>query len=120
MTRVTTTAPATDDRFSVPVRGIAVDEQTRCRHYESSRDVVAIAFACCETYYACFACHAAATDHEPVRWPADRADEPAVLCGACRTTLSVETYVAEGDTCPACGAAFNPGCRRHHDRYFEL
>ena len=27
--------------------------------------------------------------------------------------------LAADDACPACGAPFNPGCRRHRDRYFE-
>lgn len=115
----TTRAPAADDRFAVPLRGLSVDRETRCNHYCTRRDVVAIAFACCETYYPCFECHAATTNHEPARWPADRADEPAVLCGACRETLSVEAYLAADDACPACGAPFNPGCRHHRDRYFE-
>lgn len=115
----TTTAPETDDRFGVPLCGIAVDEETRCRHYDDAVDVVALRFACCETYYPCYACHAEATDHEPEQWPRDRFDEPAVLCGVCREELTVDAYLDCADSCPGCGAAFNPGCRAHHHRYFE-
>ncbi|MFC7059377.1 CHY zinc finger protein [Halovenus salina] len=115
----TTTAPETDDRFGVPVRGIAVDDETRCRHWDDVVDVVALRFACCGTYYPCYECHAAATDHEPERWPRDRFDESAVLCGLCREELTVDAYLDCGDSCPACGASFNPGCREHHHLYFE-
>ncbi|CCC41363.1 CHY zinc finger protein [Haloquadratum walsbyi] len=52
-------------------------------------------------------------------WPAERLDDPAVLCGVCRTTLSARTYLDTGVMCPICGAAFNPGCRQHHALYFE-
>lgn len=117
--RRSTEAPGTDDRFAVPLRGRAVDGATRCRHYDAKVDVVAFRFACCETYYPCFECHDEAADHEPERWPRDRFDEPAVLCGLCRTTLTVEAYLDCPDACPFCRGPFNPGCRRHHHRYFE-
>lgn len=118
--RESTREPVTDDRFSVPLRGIEVDGETRCAHWDSAVDVVALQFACCETYYPCYQCHAESTDHEPVRWPRDRFDEPAVLCGACGETLTVQAYLHCADSCPACGASFNPGCRAHRDRYFEF
>lgn len=60
--RLTTTPPGTDDRFDVPLRGVATDPETRCTHYDSSNDVVAIRFPCCDCYYPCFRCHAAVTD----------------------------------------------------------
>ena len=133
--RRTTTRPATDDRFSVPLRGVAVGPETRCVHWDDPVDVVAIRFGCCETYYPCDACHDAATDHEAEPWPRARFDEPAVLCGVCGATLSAREYLAgdsealraagsrtqsDDDSCPECGAAFNPGCRAHWDRYFEV
>jgi len=133
--RETTTAPDTDSRFAVPLRGVAVDSETRCAHWDDAVDVVAFRFACCGTYYPCSACHDAATDHEAVPWPRGRFAEPAVLCGACRASLSARQYLDDtaeseprsasgdransGDACPECGAAFNPGCRAHRDRYFE-
>ena len=132
--RRTTHAPATDDRFRVPLRGVAVDPDTRCAHWDSALDVVALRFGCCGAFSPCHACHAATADHEPEPWPRPRFDDPAVLCGVCGTTLSARAYLdgdSEGrspsasratpddDACPACGAAFNPGCRRHRDRYFE-
>ena len=118
--RETTTAPETDARFAVPLRGVRVDPETRCAHWDHPVDVVALRFGCCETYYPCDGCHDAATDHEAVPWPRERFDEPAVLCGACRTTLTAREYLNSDDACPACGTAFNPGCRKHRDRYFEV
>lgn len=116
----TTHAPAADARFSVPLRGVRVDPNTRCEHYDGSRDVIAIRFACCDTYYPCFRCHRAATDHEPTLWPASRKHEPAVLCGSCGETMSAAVYLSSDHACPHCGAAFNPGCAAHHDRYFAF
>ena len=116
----TTHAPSTDDRFSVPLRGIAVDPDTRCAHYDGDRDVIAIQFACCGVYYPCFKCHRATTAHAPTRWPAERKHEPAVLCGVCGTTLSALDYRSADHACPHCGAAFNPGCLAHWNRYFAF
>lgn len=104
----------------VRVRGVDVDGETRCAHYDTPRDVVAIAFACCETFHPCHACHDAATTHAPARWSPDKFDERAVLCGACGVRLSIETYLAAESACPACGHDFNPGCRAHADRYFDV
>ena len=132
--RRTTLAPALDDRFAVPLRGVSVDAETRCAHWESDLDVVALRFGCCATFSPCHACHAETADHDPEPWPRARFDEHAVLCGVCGTTLSARAYLdgdSEGrspsgsrakpddDACPACGTAFNPGCRQHRDRYFE-
>lgn len=111
----------TDDRSRTPVRihGVDVGLETRCAHYHSDRDVVALRFACCEAFFPCHACHEAVTDHEAVPWPENRFDEPAVYCGVCRETLTAHDYLECADACPRCGAAFNPGCRAHRDVYFE-
>ncbi|EMA67576.1 zinc finger CHY domain protein [Halorubrum aidingense JCM 13560] len=117
--RRTTTAPATDGRFAVPLRGVDVGPETRCAHWDGPLDVVALRFGCCETYSPCDACHDAASDHDPEPWPRDRFAEPAVLCGRCGETLTATEYLDDGDACPHCEAGFNPGCRAHRDRYFE-
>ncbi|MFD1514588.1 CHY zinc finger protein [Halomarina rubra] len=109
-----------DPRFDVPLCGLDVDDETRCRHYRTERDVVAMRFACCDTFYPCHACHEACADHDVERWPADRFDDPAVLCGVCRETLSVTAYLDADHACPHCGVAFNPGCAAHADRYFAV
>jgi uncharacterized CHY-type Zn-finger protein len=118
--RRTTRAPATDDRFPVPLRGFQVDPETRCAHYDGPRDVIAIRFACCEVYYPCFRCHRAVASHETRRWPPERRAAPTVLCGVCGDTMTAGAYRRADHTCPTCGAAFNPGCAAHWDRYFAF
>lgn len=100
------------------VVGPVVDDETRCIHYRSPLDVIAIRFACCGEYYPCHLCHAETADHPARQWPADRRDERAVLCGVCGHELTIADYLATDD-CPECGAAFNPGCRLHSHLYFE-
>lgn len=110
------------------VRGIGLDEDTRCAHYADQRDVVAIEFACCGTVYPCVACHDAIADHDREAWPRDDRDRRAVLCGACGDRLTIATYLdalegaGDGGTtvaCPRCDAGFNPGCLDHVDEYFS-
>lgn len=103
----------------VPVRGVAVDPETRCAHYDTEQDVIALRFGCCEAYYPCFECHEVLADHQSDPWPRERFDEPAVLCGVCGAELTVGEYRDCDHSCPDCDAAFNPGCVVHEDRYFE-
>lgn len=101
------------------VRGIDVDEQTRCAHYHQPFDVIAIKHFCCGVYYPCHACHAALVDHPVQVWPVECFDEPAVLCGVCGLELSVTDYLGT-DSCPNCHADFNPGCKLHPELYFGV
>jgi uncharacterized CHY-type Zn-finger protein len=101
------------------VRGVDVGPRTRCAHDDTERDVIALRLGCCEAFVPCHACHEAVADHGARPWPRDRFDEPAVLCGVCGTALTVRAYLDADHECPACGAAFNPGCAAHDDRYFE-
>ncbi|NEM90957.1 CHY zinc finger protein [Galbitalea soli] len=103
----------------IVVHGPTVDEQTRCVHYATALDVVAIRFFCCDRYYPCHLCHAESETHAARVWPLARRAEPAILCGVCRSELSIERYL-EVDGCPACAAPFNPGCRLHSHLYFEV
>ncbi len=102
------------------VRGIAVDAQTRCAHWRSERDVVAIKMKCCGAWYACKDCHDALAGHAIQVWPRAEWDAAAVLCGACGHEMTVRAYLDCADACPACGAGFNPGCRLHRHFYFEV
>ena len=104
----------------VEVQGATIDDETRCEHYASERDVVAFKFACCGDWYPCRACHDESTDHATETWGSGEVDEHAVLCGACRTTMSIEGYVGSGHACPECGQSFNEGCEEHWERYFDL
>lgn len=100
------------------VRGVGLDAQTRCVHYHSELDVIAIRMMCCGLYYACKDCHQELAEHAVEPWPRDRWNEAAVLCGVCRLEMSIEGYMASGNVCPGCGAGFNPGCRTHYHFYF--
>jgi uncharacterized CHY-type Zn-finger protein len=101
------------------VRGLDLDPQTRCAHWRSPLDVIAIRMRCCGVHYACKDCHDALADHPAQVWPRAEWDEQAVLCGVCGTELTVRQYLDSGNRCPACGAGFNPGCRLHYRFYFE-
>lgn len=101
------------------LRGVNMDEQTRCAHYHQLIDVIAIRHACCDTYYPCHLCHEELADHPAAPWPATRFDQPAVLCGVCRQELSVTHYLGV-QQCPHCQALFNPGCKVHANLYFQL
>lgn len=99
--------------------GPVVDGQTRCVHYRTRLDVVAIRFHCCREYYPCHRCHDEASDgHPAVLWPFGDRAEHAVLCGVCGTELAIGAYLA-ADGCPHCSAAFNPRCKLHAGLYFE-
>lgn len=100
------------------VLGPVVDGQTRCVHYRTPLDVVAIKFACCGEFYPCHLCHAEAADHVAAQWPVGSRDEPAVLCGVCGNLLAITEYLGVG-SCPGCAAAFNPGCKLHTELYFQ-
>ncbi|QCR18889.1 CHY zinc finger protein [Agrococcus sp. SGAir0287] len=101
-----------------PVLGPVIDDETRCVHWSSPLDVVAIRFACCDAFYPCDACHAEAADHPATTWPADARAEVGAMCGVCGHLLTIDAY-GLADACPACAAPFNPGCALHWHRYFD-
>jgi uncharacterized CHY-type Zn-finger protein len=100
------------------VHGVTLDGHTRCAHWHSPLDIVAIKMRCCQTYYACSACHQAEADHPVEVWPRSEFDAKALLCGACGEELTIAQYLQCGAVCPTCQASFNPGCQRHHHLYF--
>lgn len=100
------------------VLGSAVDDQTRCVHYRTLLDVVAIRFRCCRDFYPCHLCHQESAGHVAERWLVGEGDARAVLCGVCGHELSIRVYLGV-DGCPRCNAPFNPGCRLHAHLYFE-
>jgi uncharacterized CHY-type Zn-finger protein len=101
------------------VFGKPVDRQTRCVHWHSELDIIAIKFKCCDQYYPCYSCHEETTDHEPEVWPVSEFDQKAILCGACGHELAIREYLGCNNTCPNCASQFNPGCSKHYHLYFE-
>lgn len=91
-----------------------------CDHWSTPLDVIAIRFHCCGRTYPCLHCHDENEDHPLVPWPVARFDDgDAVLCRACGHWMTVNGYLGCGSSCPACAAAFNPGCSLHAHLYFD-
>lgn len=103
---------------ALTVKGIDVDQETRCFHYHSEIDRIAIKFYCCGEYYPCFECHEAVGCATHQVWPKEKFSHKAVLCGSCGYELSIEEYLHCASSCPNCSAAFNPGCSLHRHLYF--
>jgi uncharacterized CHY-type Zn-finger protein len=102
------------------VKGKVIDDQTRCSHYYTELDIIAIKFKCCDTYFPCYSCHSEETDHKAVTWEINERDEKAILCGVCGHELSITEYMESNNTCPRCQSSFNPNCKKHYDLYFTM
>lgn len=98
--------------------GPVVDDETRCIHYRTPLDVIAIQFPCCRDFYPCHLCHTETAAHPAAQWPIASRNEPAVLCGVCGHLLTIAEYF-EADGCPTCAASFNPDCKLHTELYFQ-
>ena len=103
----------------VNIVGARVDEETRCAHYRSERDIIAIKFKCCGRWFPCYECHAEFAGHAAEVWRKSEFNEPVILCGGCGQMLTAREYLDSESVCPRCGRAFNPGCVSHHHLYFE-
>lgn len=101
------------------VYGVEIDEQTRCAHWNSELDIIAIKFKCCERWYPCFECHSAVANHSAKVWPLVERSAKAILCGACGHRLAITEYLECNSKCPKCAHEFNPGCAKHYHLYFE-
>nr|WP_270182601.1 CHY zinc finger protein [Alkalihalobacillus sp. CinArs1] len=102
------------------IKGKLVDNETRCVHYQTEKDIVAIKFYCCDSYFPCFKCHEETVSHDIQLWPMNKWNEFAVLCGSCKTELTINQYLTSNSSCPSCGSAFNDKCSLHHHLYFQV
>ena len=102
------------------IKGKTTDNFTRCEHYHSSLDIIAIKFKCCNEYYACFYCHQEEADHEAQVWGKDEFANKAILCGQCKNEQSISEYMSSSNKCPNCGVNFNPNCKKHYHLYFDI
>jgi uncharacterized CHY-type Zn-finger protein len=109
-----------DRSTEIIVKGKMVDDQTRCEHYHSPLDIIAIKFKCCGTYYPCYECHEETAGHPASVWGKAERSVKAIFCGSCKQELSIAEYFASNNSCPYCHAAFNPGCSKHYHLYFEV
>jgi uncharacterized CHY-type Zn-finger protein len=103
----------------VNIVGARVDEETRCAHYRTERDIIAIKFKCCGRWFPCYECHAEFAGHAVEVWRKSEFNEPVILCGGCGQRLTAREYLDSESVCPRCSRAFNPGCVSHHHLYFE-
>lgn len=97
----------------------SIDQFTRCTHYHSELDVIAIKFSCCGEFFSCYECHRELAGHPAQVWKKKRWDEKAVRCGLCRYEMTVHEYLQCGYRCPSCRGNFNPRCSNHNHLYFE-
>lgn len=101
------------------LKGLIIDNYTRCEHYHSEIDIIAIKFKCCNTYYPCYQCHDHELTHDIDKWNTNELEyEKVVLCGNCKTELTFNEYIV--NMCKYCHAQFNPNCKLHYNLYFNL
>jgi uncharacterized CHY-type Zn-finger protein len=110
----------TREIHGVEVHGVDVDPETRCAHYHSENDVIALKFKCCGSWFPCHLCHDQIADHPATVWTQPEFDELVVLCGACGNRMSARDYLNCASACPSCGRPFNPGCAEHAHYYFGI
>ncbi|EKU48528.1 CHY zinc finger protein [Staphylococcus massiliensis] len=103
----------------VNVYGNTVDNETRCIHYQSYLDIIAIKFKCCGKYYPCYKCHNENESHATRRWSKEEFDERAILCGHCGYELTINEYMMT-ETCPHCKSHFNNRCKYDYHHYFRM
>jgi len=100
------------------IYGHIVDNQTRCKHYYSEEDIVAIKFKCCNKYYPCYKCHEECENHDISVWNKEEFDELAIVCGICGTNHTINQYL-NTNNCISCRSIFNEGCKNHYHFYFK-
>jgi uncharacterized CHY-type Zn-finger protein len=104
---------------NISVKGKTIDNQTRCGHYHSDLDVIAIKFKCCENYYPCYFCHEETENHQVEIWKKEEFETLAILCGVCKHEMTINEYLNCHNICPFCQTFFNPKCENHYHFYFE-
>jgi uncharacterized CHY-type Zn-finger protein len=104
----------------VEIYGDLLDDNTRCTHYHSSLDIIAIKMKCCGNYYACISCHNEIEKHQTAVWTKDEFEKKAIICGICKTELTIAEYLSCNSKCPNCKSGFNPKCSNHYHYYFEI
>ncbi len=100
----------------IKIFGCTIDSDTRCKHWNSKLDIIAIKLACCQKYYPCYLCHEENEYHKIEQW---NNDEKAILCGVCKNDLLISEYLKCDNKCPSCKSDFNPNCQKHYLFYFN-
>ncbi len=103
----------------IKIFGINIDPHTRCLHYHSDKDIIAIRMKCCNKFYACSYCHNELEQHKITPWDKEEFDKKAILCGNCGYFLTIAEYFSCRFICPHCESQFNPNCQKHFNIYFK-
>src|SRR5699024_10828953 len=98
----------------------AIDSETRCTHYHTKNDRIAIKFYCCLNYFPCYKCHRELGCNQHGVWPQNLFNRQAILCGQCKGELTINEYLQNDNKCPLCEVSFNPGCSLHSHLYFDV
>lgn len=104
---------------NIIIKAEPVDDYTRCIHYHSPLDIIAIKFKCCNNYYPCYYCHQEEADHASEVWTKNEFNTKAIICGVCKYEMTIDEYLHCNDQCVSCNSKFNPKCTNHHHLYFE-
>ncbi|EHJ08010.1 CHY zinc finger protein [Staphylococcus simiae] len=99
--------------------GSIIDSESRCKHYHTGLDIIAIKFKCCQKYYPCYKCHNEHESHQIKRWPESQFNEHVIFCGACKHEMTINDYMLV-ENCPHCHSHFNQRCKFHYHLYFEI
>ncbi|MGT2908167.1 CHY zinc finger protein [Streptococcus dentiloxodontae] len=103
--------------MAVAIYGLLVDRQSRCQHYQTDLDIVALKCFGCQRYYACYLCHDTLENHSYQAYPSSYSRDKAVVCGVCYYEMTIEHY-QKSKACPNCQSRFNPNCAKHRNIYF--
>ena len=96
---VVTESDRSTSRAAPRVLGPVVDDMTRCVHYRTEVDIVAIRFTCCNEYYPCHRCHEETADHPAQQWKLSERDQEAALLAA-RADPAHDRVVPRDDRVP--------------------
>src|SRR5699024_7970441 len=99
--------------------GKLMDIETRCKSYVSVKDFMEIKFYRCNTFYTFFTGDREQVNHALGNCPKEKFNTKAILCGVCRTEMTIETYMNH-NACPECGSVYNENCQLHYPIYFDV
>lgn len=97
----------------IQAQGLLVDDEGRCIHYHSEKDIVSLQCYECKKYYAC-----SIETHVFSPYPLALSEDRPILCGVCKRTMTFQEYQKQM-TCPYRSAPFNPDCKQHYSYYFK-
>ena len=100
------------------IYGLLVDNESRCQHYHTELDIVALKCFGCLKYYACYQCHDSLEEHIAFELILVISSRTRSLCGVYQHEMVIDEY-QEAIVCPNCHSAFNLACSKHYDIYFE-